>query len=79
MTACCAASKMPEKLSTSTSGAGGIDGANSAVIVRDSAGHEIIVALPQTGSFADLRAGDTVFTAWRPDKARCYPVTGSAA
>jgi len=48
------------------------NGANSSVIVRDAGGHLISVAMPQTGSFADLRVGDEVFTAWHPNKARCY-------
>jgi spermidine/putrescine transport system ATP-binding protein len=50
------------------------NGANSSVIVRDTAGSLFSVAMPQTGSFADLREGDEVFTCWRPHKARCYPV-----
>ncbi|MBY5934890.1 ABC transporter ATP-binding protein [Tateyamaria omphalii] len=49
------------------------NGANSSVMVRDAAGNLISVALPQTGSFADLCEGDDVFTGWRPEKARCYP------
>ena len=49
------------------------NGANSSVIVRDTAGNLISVAMPQTGSFADLREGDEVFTCWHPHKARCYP------
>ncbi|MEO0866784.1 MAG: ABC transporter ATP-binding protein, partial [Pseudomonadota bacterium] len=53
------------------------NGANSSVIVRDAAGNLISVAMPQTGTIADLRAGDTVFTGWRPDKARCYPAAGA--
>ena len=49
------------------------NGANSSVIVRDPVGNLISVALPQTGSLADLRQGDEVFTCWQPHKARCYP------
>ncbi len=49
------------------------NGANTSVIVRDPAGNLISVAMPQTGSFAELREGDEVFTCWRPHKARCYP------
>ncbi|WP_299549928.1 ABC transporter ATP-binding protein [uncultured Tateyamaria sp.] len=50
------------------------NGANSSVIVRDAGGNMINVAMPQTGSFADLHAGDMVFTSWHPNKARCYPL-----
>jgi len=53
------------------------NGANSTVTVRDPAGHLLNVALPQTGAYADLRAGDQVFTRWQPEKARCYPVAES--
>ncbi|MDJ0638931.1 MAG: ABC transporter ATP-binding protein [Paracoccaceae bacterium] len=49
------------------------NGSNSSVMVRDKAGSLFSVALPQTGSLADLREGDEVFTCWRPQKARCYP------
>jgi spermidine/putrescine transport system ATP-binding protein len=49
------------------------NGANSSVMVRDAAGSLVSVALPQTGSFSNLREGDEVFTCWRPEKARCYP------
>ncbi len=53
------------------------NGANSAATVRDSASGGLInVALPQTGAFANLKAGDTVYTRWEPDKARCYAVAG---
>ncbi|WP_342076863.1 ABC transporter ATP-binding protein [Yoonia sp. SS1-5] len=51
------------------------NGANSSVTIRDDRGGLLKVALPQTGSFASLRKGDTVFTRWQPDQARCYPAT----
>lgn len=53
------------------------NGANSSVTVRDSAGSLFSVAVPQTGSFADLHEGDEVFTCWRPEHARCYPAAGA--
>nr|WP_216859388.1 ABC transporter ATP-binding protein [Sulfitobacter aestuariivivens] len=49
------------------------NGANSSVIVRDAGGTLMNVAVPQTGTHAHLRAGDTVFTCWDPQQARCYP------
>lgn len=49
------------------------NGANSSATVRGNSGDLIKVALPQTGEFAALRKGDTVFTRWDPKKARCYP------
>ena len=49
------------------------NGANSTATVRGEKGDLIKVALPQTGEFATLRKGDTVFTRWDPKKARCYP------
>lgn len=53
------------------------NGANSSVTVKDQSGLLLKVALPQTGVFATLRKGDSVFTRWDPAQARCYPVTGS--
>ncbi len=53
------------------------NGANSSVTVKDGAGGMLKVALPQTGDFARLQRGDSVFTKWDPRQARCYAVTGS--
>ena len=52
---------------------GDADGGDTDASVRDGGGNLISVGMPQTGSFADLREGDTVCTGWRPHKARCYP------
>ena len=52
------------------------NGANSSVTVEDASGHALSVALPQTGGFADLRRGSTVYTRWHPDKARLYAAEG---
>ncbi|SFJ82466.1 ABC transporter ATP-binding protein [Jannaschia pohangensis] len=52
------------------------NGANSSVTVRADDGSVFKVALPQTGEFAALRRGDTVFTQWDPRQARCYASTG---
>ena len=52
------------------------NGANSSVTVKDAIGNLVTVALPQTGAFGDLRPGDTVFTRWRPEKARLYATAG---
>lgn len=49
------------------------NGANSSMTVRHDTGGIVKVALPQTGDFAGLRKGDTVFTSWDPKQARCYP------
>jgi spermidine/putrescine transport system ATP-binding protein len=49
------------------------NGAASSVQVRDSAtGHEMTVALPQTGAFANLKAGDTVNLTWAAEQTRCF-------
>jgi spermidine/putrescine transport system ATP-binding protein len=49
------------------------DGASSAVLLRESASQgEIRIALPQTGRFADLRAGEVVAFAFDPDRAVCF-------
>ena len=52
------------------------NGANSSVTVKDQSGDLLKVALPQTGNFANLRQGDSVFTRWDPKQARCYPASG---
>lgn len=54
------------------------DGANSRVQIKDQAtGHELVVALPQTGDFADLRSGEHVCLSWNVDKTRAYSAQAS--
>ncbi len=53
------------------------NGANSSITVQDHSGNLLKVALPQTGDFANLRKGDSVFIRWNPKQARCYPVSGA--
>ena len=49
------------------------DGANSAVLLHEQATRtEFRIALPQTGQFADLRAGETVFFGFDPQRAVCF-------
>jgi spermidine/putrescine transport system ATP-binding protein len=49
------------------------DGANSAVLVRESASrHEFRIALPQTGRFADLVPGERIAFGFEPDRAVCF-------
>jgi len=55
------------------------DGANSAVLLREAATQrEFRIALPQTGQFADLRAGESVAFGFDPQQAVCFRV-GHAA
>ena len=50
------------------------NGANSAVLVRDErTGGKILVALPQTGEFADLVRGQDLHLAWNAEQAKCFP------
>ncbi len=49
------------------------NGAASSLQVRESlTGHEMTVALPQTGSFASVRAGDEISLAWNIEQTRCF-------
>jgi spermidine/putrescine transport system ATP-binding protein len=49
------------------------DGANSAALVRESKSDiEFRIALPQTGTFAGLRAGESVAFAFEPERAVCF-------
>ena len=49
------------------------DGANSAVLLREVGSRvEFRVALPQTGRYADLRAGERVFFGFLPERAVCF-------
>jgi spermidine/putrescine transport system ATP-binding protein len=56
------------------------DGANSAVLVDETgSGTQFHIALPQTGSFADLRAGEDVAFGFDPLRAICFRVAGNAS
>lgn len=56
------------------------NGAASSLQVRDSAtGHEMTVALPQTGAFASVKAGDEIKLGWSLDQTRCFASTKSGA
>ena len=49
------------------------DGANSAVLLREATTQlEFRIALPQTGQFKDLRAGDNVAFGFDPQRAVCF-------
>jgi spermidine/putrescine transport system ATP-binding protein len=51
------------------------DGANSSALVREMRSDtEFRIALPQTGRFADLRAGDSVVFGFEPERAVCFRV-----
>jgi len=55
------------------------NGANSYILVRDArTGGEVMVALPQTGEFADLNEGETVHFGWGREQAKCFPTTAPA-
>jgi spermidine/putrescine transport system ATP-binding protein len=50
------------------------DGANSALLLRETrSGLELRIALPQTGSFADLAPGARVCFSFDPQRAICFP------
>ena len=50
------------------------NGANSRVLVRErDTGGEIDVALPQTGEFHNLRAGEDIYIGFRIQQAICFP------
>ncbi len=49
------------------------NGANSrAVVIDDKTGFELIVALPQTGEFADLKHAETVHLGWSAEQTLCF-------
>ena len=49
------------------------DGANSAVLLRETTTQrEFRIALPQTGRFADLRAGESIAFGFDPQQAVCF-------
>jgi spermidine/putrescine transport system ATP-binding protein len=54
------------------------DGANSAVLLREARTQiEIRIALPQTGQFQDLRAGEAVAFGFDPERAVCFQTDGA--
>jgi spermidine/putrescine transport system ATP-binding protein len=54
------------------------DGANSAVLLREARTQiEIRIALPQTGQFKDLRAGEAVAFGFDPQRAVCFQADGA--
>ncbi|WP_156502752.1 TOBE domain-containing protein, partial [Oleiphilus sp. HI0067] len=48
------------------------DGAKSRAIMTNNDAEEIIVSLPQTGEFSDLKAGDKLSLSWRADIAKVF-------
>ena len=55
------------------------DGANSAVLLREArSGLELRIALPQTGSFADLAPGARVRFSFDPERVICFPADAAA-
>jgi spermidine/putrescine transport system ATP-binding protein len=56
------------------------DGANSVVLLRELQSRaELRVALPQTGAFADLKAGAPVCFSADPERALCFPLVAGHA
>lgn len=55
------------------------DGANSAVLLTEvQSNTEFRIALPQTGEFADLAVGETVFFGFDPQRAVCFAASNTA-
>ncbi|MCZ4279218.1 ABC transporter ATP-binding protein [Kiloniella laminariae] len=55
------------------------DGANSRALVRDQAtGHEVMVSLPQTGAFSDLKPGEALVLSWDVEKTRAFKAMKAA-
>jgi spermidine/putrescine transport system ATP-binding protein len=55
------------------------DGANSVVLLRETrSGIELRIALPQTGTFADLKPGARVYFSFDPQRAICFPKAANA-
>ncbi|HYM29060.1 MAG TPA: ABC transporter ATP-binding protein [Steroidobacteraceae bacterium] len=49
------------------------DGANSVVLLREQqSAHELRIALPQTGAYADLKVGDRIHFSFDPERALCF-------
>jgi len=54
------------------------NGANSLVVLRDpKSGETIKATLPQIGDFLRLSKGETVFSNWHPQQARCFAIEDS--
>lgn len=52
------------------------NGANSRILLKDrQSGGEITVNLPQTGDYADLKAGQELSLSWHQSKAKCFRAT----
>ncbi|MFI4891659.1 MAG: ABC transporter ATP-binding protein [Steroidobacterales bacterium] len=55
------------------------DGANSAVLLTEAqTRHEFRIALPQTGQFADLKAGERILFSFLAERAICFPARAAA-
>lgn len=56
------------------------NGAASSLQVRETVtGHEMTVALPQTGAFASIKPGDMVNLSWSAAHTRCFAATSDGA
>jgi spermidine/putrescine transport system ATP-binding protein len=56
------------------------DGANSAVLLRELQSHvEFRIALPQTGAYADLKAGARICFSFDPQRTICFPAPAAHA
>lgn len=56
------------------------NGAASSVQLKELAtGHDMNVALPQTGAFADIRPGDILDLGWKADQTKCFPAVATKA
>jgi spermidine/putrescine transport system ATP-binding protein len=56
------------------------DGANSAVLLRESQSHvEFRIALPQTGAYADLQVGARICFSFDPQRTICFPAPDAHA
>ena len=54
------------------------NGAASSVQLKEvETGHDMNVALPQTGAFADIRPGDVLDLSWTANQTKCFPVTAT--
>ncbi|MEQ9346048.1 MAG: ABC transporter ATP-binding protein [Thalassospira sp.] len=56
------------------------NGAASSLQVRENTtGHEMTVALPQTGAFASVKTGDEINLSWSVAQTRCFASNGNGA
>lgn len=56
------------------------NGAASSLQVRETTtGHEMTVALPQTGAFASVKAGDNINLSWSFEQTRCFAASDGGA